>query len=178
MRDMRIDEVMPAWHFRERHTRHTIATGPALLTAVHDLTWADVPVMAALMRVRSVGRIPRERSQRILDGMSAIGFALLDRTDDEVVFGALGRPWKAGGDAPDLNTRADPRGLFVGFTAAGWAKIAVNFHVADGELSTETRVWLTDERSRRAFRRYWLLVRPFSGLIRRHWLAAIVRRPR
>jgi hypothetical protein len=35
---------------------------------------------------------------------------------------------------------------------------------------------LTDERSRRAFGRYWLLIRPFSGLIRRRWLAAIVRR--
>jgi hypothetical protein len=44
------------------------------------------------------------------------------------------------------------------------------------ELATETRVLLTEERSRRAFGRYGLLIRPFSGLIRRRWLAAVVRR--
>ena len=58
----------------------------------------------------------------------------------------------------------------------GWAKMVVNFRASGGELTTETRVLLTDERSRRAFRRYWLLIRPFSGLIRRQWLAAIVHR--
>lgn len=54
--------------------------------------------------------------------------------------------------------------------------MTANFRVSEGELTTETRVLLTDERSRRAFGRYWLLIRPFSGLIRRRWLAAIVRR--
>jgi hypothetical protein len=52
--------------------------------------------------------------------------------------------------------------------------MAANFRIREGELTTETRVLLTDERSRRAFGRYWLLIRPFSGLIRRRWLAAIV----
>lgn len=35
---------------------------------------------------------------------------------------------------------------------------------------------LTDARSRRRFRAYWLVVRPFSGLVRRSWLAAARRR--
>lgn len=43
-------------------------------------------------------------------------------------------------------------------------------------LATETRVFLTDERSRRRFAAYWLVVRPFSGLVRRSWLAAAKRR--
>ena len=41
---------------------------------------------------------------------------------------------------------------------------------------TETRVQLTDEAARRAFRRYWFVVRLFSGLVRRSWLAAAKRR--
>ncbi len=65
---------------------------------------------------------------------------------------------------------------FRDFTEPGWAKMAVNFRVADGELSTETRVWLTDAGSRRAFGAYWLVIRPFSGLIRRAWLTAAARR--
>jgi hypothetical protein len=42
-------------------------------------------------------------------------------------------------------------------------------------LYTETRVAAMDDRSRRAFRRYWLAVGPFSGVIRRRWLAAAER---
>jgi len=40
-------------------------------------------------------------------------------------------------------------------------------------LSTETRVQAVDDRSRRAFRLYWLVVGPFSSLIRRRWLRAV-----
>jgi hypothetical protein len=45
-------------------------------------------------------------------------------------------------------------------------------------LSTETRVHLTDPRSRVWFKLYWLVVGPFSGLIRNAWLRAIARRAR
>jgi hypothetical protein len=49
---------------------------------------------------------------------------------------------------------------------------------ADGgaaTVSTETRVLCTDPGSRRAFRRYWRIVRPFSGLIRIEMLRSIRR---
>ena len=75
-------------------------------------------------------------------------------------------------DQPDLVE------FFVDFSVPGWAKMILNFRAAAGELTTETRVLLTDDGSRRAFRRYWLVIRPFSGVIRRRWLAAIVRRTR
>jgi hypothetical protein len=42
-------------------------------------------------------------------------------------------------------------------------------------LATETRVAAMDAEARRAFRRYWLAVGPFSALIRRRWLAAAER---
>jgi hypothetical protein len=47
---------------------------------------------------------------------------------------------------------------------------------AGARLETETRVFLTDRSSRRRFRAYWLVVRPFSGFIRRRWLRAAKRR--
>ena len=52
----------------------------------------------------------------------------------------------------------------------------MDFHGEDGRLVTETRVRLTDETARRSFRGYWLVVRPFSGLVRRSWLKAAKRR--
>ena len=43
-------------------------------------------------------------------------------------------------------------------------------------LSTETRVLALDRRTRVVFRLYWLVVGPFSAVIRRRWLRAIAER--
>ena len=175
---MRIDDLLADWHVRERHHVATTAAAAAdLLAAVEQVTWAEVPVMRVLMRVRSAGRLRLGPDRPILEDMARLGFTMLARTGNELVAAAIGRPWSpAGGRGPRLADQLDPARFFVDFSAPGWAKMITNFRVSAGELTTETRVLLTDERSRRAFRRYWLVIRPFSGLIRRRWLAAIVRR--
>lgn len=172
-----IDAHLPDWQFREHHRRVTNAPASALLAATEQVTWTEIPLMRVFMGIRSAGRMRLVARHRILDDMAAIGFTVLDRTRDELVLAAIGRPWMpGGGQAPRLAEQTDPAGYFAEFATPGWAKIVANFRVSEGELTTETRVLLTDERSRRAFGRYWLLIRPFSGLIRRRWLAAIVRR--
>jgi hypothetical protein len=174
---MRIDDLLPSWHFRERHRRATNVAAADLLAAVERVTWAEVPVMRALMWMRSAGRLRLAAERPILEDMASIGFTMLARTNDELVAGAVGRPWSpAGGRGPRLADQPDPARVFIDFSAPGWAKMITNFRASAGKLTTETRVLLTDERSRRAFRRYWLVIRPFSGLIRRRWLAAIARR--
>jgi hypothetical protein len=62
-----------------------------------------------------------------------------------------------------------------------YANTAMNFLVqeeADGwcRLSTETRVFGTDDGARRRFAVYWRMIYPGSALIRRMWLQAIKRR--
>lgn len=174
---MRIDDLLAEWHFRDRHRAATTAAAADLLAAVEQVTWAEVPVMRVLMRVRSAGRLRLGRDRPILEDMASLGFTMLAGKGNELVAAAIGRPWSpAGGRGPRLADQPDPVPFFVDFSAPGWAKMITNFRVSTGELTTETRVLLTDERSRRAFRRYWLIIRPFSGLIRRRWLAAIVRR--
>jgi hypothetical protein len=75
---------------------------------------------------------------------------------------AHGRPWQLLGG--------------LGLQKGSLAKMALDFRSEAGQLSTETRVWLTDAQARRRFRAYWLVVRPFSGLVRRSWLRAAKRR--
>jgi hypothetical protein len=43
-------------------------------------------------------------------------------------------------------------------------------------ISTETRVLATDDLTRRGMARYWRLIVPGSGLLRRQWLDGIKRR--
>ena len=74
----------------------------------------------------------------------------------------------------------------LGRTPTEWAaalerpsvQIAIEFRAeripGGSRLSTETRVRAADERTRRRFRLYWLLIGPFSALIRRRWLAAVI----
>jgi hypothetical protein len=54
----------------------------------------------------------------------------------------------------------------------------MNFRLRDagaGEtwLSTETRIFATDDRAKRRFAVYWRVIYPGSALIRRMWLRAV-----
>ena len=101
----------------------------------------------------------------------------------ELVWGQVSRPWK-----PLATSTRGPRTPeeFAGFDQPGFAKIAFSLRVdpygtGASMVTMETRVALTDNQSRRRFRRYWLLVGPFSTLIRRtalRLLAAELSRPK
>ena len=162
-----LSEVLPEYHFRERHTRQVDAPRDRVFAAVRELTPSDTPIARRLMRMRG---IRGEQSRPIFEQMRRFGFAVVAEDEHEVVIAAVGQPWKWRGgmrpNAPEFRAFAEP----------GYAKMALNYRLEDGLLSTETRVYLTDDASRRAFRRYWLLIRPFSGLIRRAWLGAIAKR--
>ncbi len=109
-----------------------------------------------------------------LRGFTRFGFVILDESPGtEVVLGVTGRFWRPGG-----GIRRVDRAEFADFSGPGLMKAVWNFHVEpvgpdSSVVSTETRIIATDIRALRSFRPYWLLVRPFSGLIRRRMLALI-----
>ena len=173
---MSLDAYLPEFHFRERHRRATPASSVALLAAAEAVTWGEIPVMRMLMAVRSAGLLRLNANRRVLDAMASIGFCPLIRTETELVLASIGRPWTVRGGKTRLADQSDPAAYFVEFSELGWAKMVANFEVVPGGFATETRVQLTDRRSRAAFGAYWTAIRPFSGLIRHRWLAAIARR--
>ena len=163
-----LSEVLPEYHFRERHARRVDAPPERVFAAVRELTVGDSRVVRALVRLRGMHA---NASRPVFDEMGRAGFEVVaEEPGREVVIAAIGQPWKPRrGDRP-------PRTEFRTFAEPGYAKMAMNFAYDGRTLSTETRVLLTDARSRRSFRRYWLVIRPFSGLIRRLWLRGIARR--
>ena len=89
----------------------------------------------------------------------------------------IGQMWKlSGGRSPKVASAVE----FSAFDQPGYAKAVMSLEAreVDGrcELVTETRVFATDEQARRAFSRYWLVIRPGSGIIRRVWLRAAKKR--
>jgi hypothetical protein len=149
------------------------------MAAARQVTPREVPLMVALMAVRSLPALLRRRRPRssgsILDGFRRGGFVVLEERPHELVAGGVGRFWQPSGG---LRRVAPDR--FRDFSEPGWAKAAFNFRVErEGAwtlLSTETRVLATDDGARRRFGRYWRLIRPCSSAIRVAWLRAIRRR--
>jgi hypothetical protein len=168
-----IDQVMPGYDRREVHRRTSDASPAAVWDAVHDLGGDEVKLMRVLMGLRSLGRRRDDGSRTVLDGFQRMGFRVIaEEPGDELVVAGIGRFWKLSGGL----RRVEGREHFTQFDEPGYAKVAFNFRLAGDVLSTETRIAGTDAHARRRFGLYWLLVRPGSGLIRREWLHAIVKR--
>ena len=181
----RLDAVLPTYDFVERHAR-TIGGSPSgVYDAFIALTPRDIPVAAALLAVRSLpalltGRpgLPTRRPEPLLDQFLDLGFVVLAEVPgEEMVLGLVGQMWRPGGRMANVENAEG----FVAFSEPGFVKTAMTFRFTnrgDGSTlaATETRVLATDTTARRGFRRYWTLIRPFSGLIRRLWLRALARR--
>lgn len=153
-----LDRVFPQWDFRERHATRVDAPPERVFAAVRQVTLEEMPIFRVLARLRGM-RVPPDRP--VLELATPAWSVLADEPGRELVLGATGQPWKVRG-----GSGADPSHV----------KIAINWRLDGTALSTETRVLATDAAARRKFRRYWLVIRPFSGLIRRVWLRAIRRR--
>lgn len=168
-----IDQIMPDYDRREVHRRAGNASTAATWEAVHDLGGDEVTLMRMLMRLRSLGRSRDDGNRTVLESFQRMGFRVIaEEPGDELVVAGIGRFWKLSGGL----RRVEGREHFTQFDEPGYAKVAFNFRLDDGTLSTETRIAGTDAHARRRFGLYWLLIRPGSGLIRREWLRAIVRR--
>jgi hypothetical protein len=137
------------------------------LRALPGLLWAP---SATWRRVWAGRRRRPVTLGRLLEG----GFSLLgERPGEELVLGTVGRFWRARGELWPTSAER-----FRESSPPGTAKAAWNFAVAAAfpehtDVTTETRVLCADPETRRRFQAYWLLVGPFSGLIRREMLAAI-----
>ena len=163
-----LDRILPTWDVRETHGIRIDAPAAQMLDAVREATPADAPLLRALFALRGLPAAAREPIWTQM--LSRAGFAqLAEERGREVVAGAIGRPWNV---FERLRRDLD----FLAFDEPGYAKMALGFHVVDGLLTTETRVFLTDGEARRRFGHYWRVVGPLSSLTRQSWLAAAKRR--
>lgn len=174
----RLDNIMPEYQFSERHSARIHARPEQVMEAVRQSTFGDMKSLVTLLKIRGAAlRTPvREtdwQDKRVLDAFSAPGF-LLDGSEREVVMF-----WAANVRAGRLAEVRSPQ-EFVDYREPGAVKMAFNFNVEDAgagwsTVSTETRVAALSDVGR-GFARYWRLIVPGSGLLRRQWLDGIKRR--
>ncbi|MFJ7205943.1 hypothetical protein ACIQWR_20700 [Streptomyces sp. NPDC098789] len=137
------------------------------MSAVRETTWGEAPVSRALM---SLTKVDVSAGRRIVSDFLGEAMEAVEAGEGEVLFISL----------DCLEDRPKPVGplaeAFAGCTEAGFLKMAMNLRYDGRVLSTETRVYATDEHTRRRFRGYWFTIRAASGLSRRSLLRAIRRR--
>src|SRR2546421_12277420 len=152
-----IDQALPEYDFNEFHAIALRLPPDEAVAAALALPVARDPLVRLLFRLRG---LPVDGT--IGDVFRWMRFTELARTPDEVVVGAAGRPWR-----PSAGLRPFAE------AAPGTVRVVTNFLSDGATLSTETRIQAVDEAARRAFARYWRVVGPFSGVIRRRWLKHI-----
>ena len=163
-----IDEFVPRPDFASRYEMVIPAPPIVVWQAWQEMDMSDPgPAAAWLFRIRdALARLRHGHAQR---DMANLFIPLAEVEPLETVQGAVGRWWGLGAH----KNVVDVAGVdgFRGFAEPGYAKGVVSMRfvpTADGgtRAITETRVLCTDAAARRAMGRYWLLIRPFSGLLR------------
>ena len=177
-----IDVFLPRYDFAVVHAQVFGVRPEVCLRAARRVDLFQHPLIKVLLGLRAlpqragrlVGRgdggdgMPAPATFRVED-MTRYGWVLLGENPSEIIFGQIGRPWKAAGASagPPVEPAA-----FAAFTCPGYAKIAFSLRadprgITSSILTMETRIALTDASSLRRFQRYWMIIGPFSGLIRR-----------
>jgi hypothetical protein len=177
-----IDHFLPRYEFAVVHAQVFRVPPEVCLRVARNVDLLQHPLIRVLLQLRALPQRAASRLTGRRDGghhepaatfrvedMTRYGWELLGENPSEVVLGQIGRPWKAAGAAvgPVVAPAA-----WATYDEPGFALIALSLRVdprgsASSILTMETRVALTDAGSLRRFRRYWRLIGPFSGLIRR-----------
>jgi hypothetical protein len=168
-----LDDFLPAYEFVERHSLAIDAPPERIDVAFRSVSVADMPVARALFFIRRLGR-PYGDATTPFVSIGPPTVVLDDVPGQGIVLGLTGQFWKLRGDRdPARPGTADE---FFQYARADTCKAVIDFRVAASSLSTETRVHVADPAARRKFRRYWRVIRPFSGLTRIAFLRAARRR--
>jgi hypothetical protein len=179
-----MDQFLPRFDLAVVHADVFRALPAECYEAANEMDLFQAPLVRTLLGIRGLPRrvvgTLRTRGQTTtlgasprtfrLKDMVALGWILLGETPGvQMVLGQVSHPWKAVADSTDGPTTPEQ---FTSFDESGFAKIATSLRIDPygsnaSILTVETRVALTDDESRRRFRRYWLVIGPFSSLIRR-----------
>jgi hypothetical protein len=179
MNQLLINKWMPQFHTTDAHSISIASSPHEIYYAVRNLEMKKSLIIRVLFSLRSFDFTFSRKENALgltFEDLLKSGFILLEENPPtELVLGLVGKFWTTSGCIEHMNDEAFSHFDKRGYTTAVW-----NFHL-DGQpngetiLSTETRVFCTDDVSRTKFLRYWFLIGPFSGLIRKAMLRTIKR---
>jgi len=196
---MKLDELLPSYDVAAQYDILVQASPADTVAAIERTNFSEARLTKLLLRFRALGRRqPGVETGTQAERLLRVGFAKLVSDvkrsfpspgisivarhklavvpEKEIVFGLVGRFWRPdGGVITGLSAEE-----IIAFHAKGYAKAVWNFAVvAESEdmtrVTTETRIQAFGWSARWKFRAYWVLVSPFSGIIRKEILELVKR---
>lgn len=152
-----LDAFLPSYEFATRHEISVDADAARADRALRALTFGEIPLVRGLLLARGLGI--RKGTDKVLATLVPRATVVEDVPGEGIIVALSGQFWRVRGRGPEPPAAA-----------------VVDFRAWPGRISTETRVHVSHPVSRRKFGRYWRVVRPFSGLIRKQILKAAKRR--
>lgn len=173
-----LNKSLPVYHFSELHECIINADSEKVMEAVINFTPESDPLYLKMMAVR---KMPAWFARRITgespEPFGFESFTLLAQDASKArVYGLAGKLWR-----PDFGLVSVRDGqAFTHELPTGIVKLALSFHTTSmaknqTALTTETRVFCTDNSARIKFTPYWYLIRLCSGMIRVRMLKMIKR---
>ena len=174
-----LDSIMPEYQFCEKHSARIHARPEQVMQAIRESTFGDMKSLVTLLKIRGAALRIHEtgsfmQDKRILDAFSESGYLSGGSEHEIAMFGV----WNARTNRrPDVSTLQQ----FADYGEQGAFKMGYDFNVEDAgggwsRVSAETRVLALGDLTRRGGGRYWRLIVPGSGLLRRQWLEGIKKR--
>ena len=177
-----MDRFVPVYQFSEFHSTRVLSSAERVYRAIKEVTADEIFLFRTLTWIRRCGCsgpksiLNPPHHQPVLEVATESSFVVLAELPfRELVLGTVvvapaGWEW----------SRDRSIARFQSITGPGFALAAMNFLIEEESggciLSTETRIYCTDGRTRKKFGVYWRAIYPGSAFIRRMWLRAIVRR--
>jgi len=168
-----LDKYIPRYDHAVVYSQVFRAPPERCFEACVNMDILEDPVVRLLIRAREVplrvADAVKGRGAEARRDLSELGWIMLgERPGAELVFGTVSRPWEAVASVPVEPVTPEQ---FARFNEPGFAKIAESTRVDPygsrfSVVTVESRVALSDEDSRRRFRRYWMMFGPFMKLIR------------
>lgn len=170
-------DALPGAEFVEFHSLVIDAASERVWQALQDVTWADLRVTTPLLVARGLGSLAGRRRRLFDDGPVRL---VHTQPGQYVAGGRIARPWQL---VPALGPEVSTLDELAAQQEGSWLKYGMDFHLHPlcgnrTRLETTTLCEPTDEHARRRFSAYWVVIRPFSGLVRRDMLHAVARRAR
>ncbi|MGP4026079.1 hypothetical protein [Actinomadura sp. 3N407] len=171
------------WHFNLRHEKAIAAPPELVWRAMFEVRLSDLRLVRALLWARGVPARLTRRQFRASEGLTLFEgaksrFAVL--TNDEPHLFEIGRIAQFWLAVPKDGPLVKDHEAFAAFAEPGYAKALMSFEFrperGGTRMVTTTRVAATDERARRRFGGYWLMIKLGAGAIRRAMLSAAERR--
>lgn len=171
--DTVLDAVMPVWTSGSLNKVDLPPDSKRPIDAVEQLTWAEVPAFHSMIRVLAMGAKQFSPDAKVLNMLLDGPYTLLHKSDTELVIAGV-LPTSRRTVIPQFG--GDEIAEYAGYQPQNGTKVAMNFLVQGGVLSTETRNLPVGAKARCMFGAYWTAIKVPSGVIRRMWLKGICKR--